>query len=117
MGAAQTIDVGPKPFGIAAGEGAVWVGSNVDSTVTRIVPELLKVVRVISVARGTVPSGLYSVAAGAGAVWALNRDAHEILRIDRGTNRVVKRIKLAVEPHELGIDGDRVWVTVGTPGS
>jgi DNA-binding SARP family transcriptional activator/DNA-binding beta-propeller fold protein YncE len=117
LDAAQTIDVGPKPYGIAAGEGAVWVGSYVDSTITRIDPELDKVVKVISVADGPIPTGLYSVAAGAGGVWALNRDAREIVRIDPRTNRVVKRIELEAEPHEMGIDGDRVWVTVGAPGS
>ena len=110
---AQTIVVSGQPFGIAAGEHAVWVGSYADSTVTRIDPDLRRVVKRISVLpRGRVSSGLYNVAAGAGGVWAVNAEAKDIARIDPNTNKVVAHIPLPVVPRVIAIAGDQVWVSV-----
>lgn len=110
---AQTIVVSGQPFGIAAGEDAVWVGSYEDSTVTRIDPDLRRVVKRISVLPpGRVTSGLYNVAAGAGGVWAVNAEAKDIARIDPNTNKVVAHIKLPVSPRVIAISGDQVWVSV-----
>jgi DNA-binding SARP family transcriptional activator/DNA-binding beta-propeller fold protein YncE len=115
---AHTILVSPKPFGIAAGEGAVWVGSNTNSSVTRIDPRLGRVVARISVLRrGYGFSGLYSVAVGAGSVWASNNDTQEIARIDPKTNRVVAHIRLPVSPRDISVVGNDVWVSVAAPNS
>ena len=115
---AQTIVVSGKPFGIAAGEHAVWVGSYTDSTVTRIDPDLRRVVKRISVLPpGRQISGLYNVAAGAGGVWAVNAEAMDIARIDPNTNKVVAHIKLPVSPRVIAIAGDQVWVSVADAGS
>ena len=104
----DTIPVDPKPFGIATGAGAVWVGSNASSRVIRIDAETHRVV-----ARIPVPGGdLYSVRFGAGSVWTADRAGRAIDRIDPRTNKVVARIRLAVPPHDIAVHGDDVWVSV-----
>jgi YVTN family beta-propeller protein len=59
-----TIPVGADPFGIAVGEGSVWVANRRGFSISRIDPRTNKVVAAIPV--GNRPQG---VAAGAGAVW------------------------------------------------
>jgi YVTN family beta-propeller protein len=59
----RSIRVGPLPFGIALGEGAVWVTTS-DGMVSRIDPTTSKVVRQIRV--GGTPFG---IAVGDGFVW------------------------------------------------
>jgi hypothetical protein len=48
----------------------------------------------------------------------VNRGEHAVYRIDPRTNRVAARIELppGAEPRTLAIDGDAVWLSVGTPG-
>jgi YVTN family beta-propeller protein len=114
----DTVAVSSKPFGIAAGEGGVWVGSNTFSTVTRIDPDTRRVVAEIPVGTSrALPSGLYSVAAGAGAVWAANSAELSVVRIDPRTNKVTARIGLPVSPRAIAIAGDTVWVSVAKPGA
>lgn len=59
-----TIPVGREPFGIAAGDGAVWVANRTDFTVSRIDPRTNRVVATIPI--GNRPQG---IAVGDGAVW------------------------------------------------
>jgi YVTN family beta-propeller protein len=59
-----TIPVGADPFGIAVGDGSVWVANRRGFTVSRIDPQTNKVVASIPV--GNRPQG---IAAGNGAVW------------------------------------------------
>jgi YVTN family beta-propeller protein len=59
-----TIPVGADPFGIAVGEGSVWVANRRGFSISRIDPSTNKVVAAIPV--GNRPQG---VTAGAGAVW------------------------------------------------
>jgi YVTN family beta-propeller protein len=59
-----TIPVGHEPFGIGAGDGAVWVANRTDFTVSRIDPRTNRVVATIRI--GNRPQG---IVAGAGAVW------------------------------------------------
>ena len=87
-------------------EGAIWVGSNTSSSVTRIDPRTGREVARISVLRrGLGFSGLYDVAVGAGSVWAVNNDAQEIAKIDPRTNRVIAHIKLPVSPRVISVAG------------
>jgi DNA-binding beta-propeller fold protein YncE len=112
---AQTIPVLNKPFGIASGYGSIWVGSYGWSEVVRIDPELRRVIKKIDVAPpGYGQSGLYNVAAGAGSIWAVNAETNDIARIDPQTNKVVAHISLPVSPRVISVDGDQVWVSVGT---
>ena len=111
----ETIRVDPRPYGIDAGEGAVWVTGNSLSRIVRIDPDTRKVVTKIDTR--TSPLGLFDVAAGAGAVWAANWLDLTLVRIDPKTNRVVERIKLPGAPRGIAIAGDDVWVSLGVPGA
>jgi len=114
----QAVNGISRPFGIAAGEGAIWVSSNADSTVTRIDPDTRVKTAEIKVWRNLGQSDVFDIAVGAGAVWALNRGEHAVYRIDPSSNRVSARIQLppGAEPRSLAIDGNAVWLSVGTPG-
>ena len=61
---AATARVGADPFGIAVGEGAVWVANRRGFSITRIDPKSTRVVAAIPI--GNRP---YRVTAGHGAVW------------------------------------------------
>jgi hypothetical protein len=115
----ETIKGISRPFGIAAGQVAVWVGSNTDSTVTRIEPDTRRnIAEIMSGASRPTRAASSASPTGAGFVWALNRIASEVVRIDPRTNDVVARIPLGpgVEPRTLHVAGDAVWLSVGTPG-
>jgi YVTN family beta-propeller protein len=114
----ETIPVGGRPFGIDAGEGAVWVGSNSLSQIYRIDADTRRVVERIDVsASRALPSGLFDVVAGAGAVWGANWAELTLVRVDPDTNRVVARIKLPGAPRGIAVAGDDVWVSLGVPGA
>jgi YVTN family beta-propeller protein len=113
----ETILVNSKPYSLAAGEGAVWVGCYGSSTVQRIDPETRRVVKEIDVSLHGLQSGIFSLAAGAGGVWVANAYAHRIVRIDPKTNRITATIPIAGEPHGITVGGGSVWVSVGRPGT
>jgi DNA-binding SARP family transcriptional activator/streptogramin lyase len=56
---------------------------------------------------GARPSG---IAAGAGSVWVGNRDDNTLLRIDPRSRKVVRTIGLPLEPQEVTVAADAVWV-------
>ncbi len=59
-----TIVVGRAPWGVAVGEGAVWVANTIDGTVSRVDPSTNRVVATIRV--GADPK---EIAVGEGSVW------------------------------------------------
>jgi YVTN family beta-propeller protein len=102
----RPIFVGEKPFGIAYGDGAVWVTNNGDDTVTRIDAGSLNTA-VIETGRG--PKG---VAVGAGGVWVANSIASTLTRIDPTANAPQgEPIRVATNPYAIDIVGKDVWVT------
>jgi class 3 adenylate cyclase/DNA-binding beta-propeller fold protein YncE len=109
------LNASEKLFAIAVGEGGVWVASNTTSTVTRIDPDTRRVLKAIPTSSSG--GGLGTVAIGAGAVWAANWVAKEVVRIDPRTNTAVARIELPVEPRQIAIEGDEIWVSVVAPGT
>jgi YVTN family beta-propeller protein len=113
----EVISVGSKPYSLAAGEGAIWVGCDGSSTVQRVDPERRRVVKEIDVSLHGLQSGVFSLAAGAGGVWVANAYAHRVVRIDPATNRITATIPIAGEPHGITVHGTDVWVSVGRPGS
>jgi YVTN family beta-propeller protein len=109
----DTVHVRERPFGIAAGEGGVWVGSNQWATITRIDPDTRRVVEHIDV--GAIPRGLYGVSVGAGYVWAADWYQGSVIRLDPRTNKA-STIQLPVSPREVAIADGKVWVSVVRPG-
>jgi glutamine cyclotransferase len=104
-----------RPYGIAAGEGGVWVGSNSWGTVTRIDPDTRRVVRHLDVK--AIPLGLYSVEVGAGSVWAVDWFGGDVIRVEPRTNKVIARIHLAASPRDVSVADGKVWVSVVEPGT
>ena len=100
------IPVGKSPLRIAAGEGAVWVTSEADGTLTRIDPET----REVSGAPIRLGKGVSGVAVGAGSVWVSSPRAGEVLRVDPGADRVVARIPVDGRPGPIAFGRGRVWV-------
>ncbi|HKW72888.1 MAG TPA: hypothetical protein VJQ08_08685 [Candidatus Dormibacteraeota bacterium] len=100
-----------SPFGVAIGEGAVWVAST-DGYLIRIDPDTNSVVATVHVTG----AALNFVAIGAGSVW-VHDAAGFVIRIDPKSNQVVSRIPVPINVVGLAIDGSgRVWVDV-IPGT
>ena len=95
------IHLPPGSYGIAFGEGAVWVTSTDGNSLTRVDPATNLIVETIPV--GKAPRFL---AVGEGAVWTLNQGDGSISRVDPKTNKVVATI-------EAGIPGDGGEIAAG----
>jgi DNA-binding beta-propeller fold protein YncE len=103
---AAPIPVGSSPLRVAAGEGAVWVTSETDGTLTRIDPET----REVTGAPLQLGKGVSGVAVGGGSVWISSPRSGEVLRVDPDAHRVVARIPVDGRPGPIAFGGDRVWV-------
>ncbi len=103
------IHVPPGSFGIAFGEGAVWVTSTDGNSLTRVDPATNLIVETIAV--GKAPRFL---AVGEGAVWTLNQGDGSISRVDPKTNKVVATIEAGIpgEGGEIAAGEGSVWATV-----
>ncbi len=100
------ISVGTPPLRIAAGEGAVWVTSSADGTLTRIDPRTRRVVgRPLELGRG-----ISAVAVGRKSVWVSSPRTGSVLRVDPTSNLVTGRIRVGGRPGALIVAGGRVWV-------
>jgi len=80
---AATIKVGSRPSSVAVGEGAVWVTSRDDHTVSRIDPKTDRLS--MTSAAGADPT---HVAAGEGAVWVSNGNDGTLIRLDPRTLKI-----------------------------
>jgi DNA-binding beta-propeller fold protein YncE len=100
------ISVGTPPLRLAAGEGAVWVTSSADGTLTRIDPRTRRVVgRPLELGRG-----ISAVAVGRKSVWVSSPRTGSVLRVDPTSNLVTGRIRVGGRPGALIVAGGRVWV-------
>jgi DNA-binding beta-propeller fold protein YncE len=100
------IPVGTPPLRIATGEGAVWVTSAADGTLTRIDPDSRMVV-------GTpfhLGRGISAVAVGRKSVWVSSPRTSSVLRVDPASGSVLARIRVGGRPGALIVAGGRVWV-------
>jgi YVTN family beta-propeller protein len=104
------VQVGTNATAIAAGEGAVWVASPLDDTVSQIDPT--NAVTTIPVGHG--PSGL---AVGAGAVWVTDRYDDTVQRIDPKTGSVVTTIPVGSSPEAVAVAAGAVWVADSHDGT
>ncbi len=100
------VAVGTPPLRLAAGEGAVWVTSSADGSLTRIDPRARKIVgRPLELGRG-----ISAVAVGRRSVWVSSPRTGSVIRIDPTTNLVTGRIRVGGRPGALIVAGGRVWV-------
>jgi DNA-binding SARP family transcriptional activator/DNA-binding beta-propeller fold protein YncE len=103
----------PSPYGISAGDGAVWVASNGEHAVYRIDPDTRSIVARILL--GTPFDFLTTVYAGAHGVWAI--EDHHVVQINPADDRVIARIRFpaGTEPKAVTATARYVWITVGNP--
>lgn len=108
---AITIPVGDVPTEVAVGEGAVWVSSSADSTVSRIDPATN--VATVAARLAGAPGDL-AVGDG-GEVWVANPALGAVQRIDPVTETTTPDLRVDVAPADSPLDLaiDRyLWVSV-----
>jgi YVTN family beta-propeller protein len=103
------VSVGARVFNLASAPGAVWAVSNLTNSVARIDTRTGKVTATVRV--GNAP---YDVEWGFGSAWVSNSADGTVSRITG--KRVVKTIKVGVEPDGLAAIGNYLWVTDHTAG-
>lgn len=99
------IDVGARPFRVAATDGAIWVTNNEATTVSRIDPATNEVVETIDVGGQVV-----GVDATDEAAWVANTEADTVVRIDAATGEQTA-IEVEDQPRIVSVSDTAVWVT------
>lgn len=105
----QRISIGARVFNLATAPGAVWGIANLTNTATRIDTRTGKVTASVPVGNGP-----YDVEWGFGSAWVSNALDGTVSRITG--KKVVKTIKVGVEPNGLSAIGRYLWVTDHTAG-
>jgi DNA-binding beta-propeller fold protein YncE len=105
----KRINVGARVFNLASAPGAVWAVANLTSTASRIDTASGRVTATVQVGNGP-----YDVEWGFGSTWVSNASDGTVSRIT-GT-KVVKVIKVGVEPNGLSAIGRYLWITDHTAG-
>jgi len=103
------VPAGARIFNLAAAPGAVWAVGNVTGTIARIDTRTAKVTNTVQV--GARP---YDVEWGFGSAWVSNAGDGTVWRVTNG--RVVKKIKVGVEPNGLTAYAGALWVGDHTLG-
>jgi DNA-binding beta-propeller fold protein YncE len=101
------IPIGGKPEALALGFGLLWV-TNEDGTLSAVDPAT----NLISGARVIGDSDMDAVAIGADAVWSTSYYGNSLLKIDPGSRRVLKRVKLGGAGAGVAVVGGAVWASV-----
>jgi YVTN family beta-propeller protein len=100
--------------GLAVGEGAVWVMSDLVSTLFRIDPQRNAVIARIKVKPSKpcpeFPQACSEAAAGNGAVWVSHPSDDTVSRIDPQTSSVVATIPVGRHPDGIAVSPGAVWV-------
>jgi len=109
--------VGESPTGLTAGEGYLWVldrGSSREDSRGGSGASLLKLDPETGETLGSseVPVTSSGLEAGAGAVWLLEEDLGRVLRLDRASGEVERRVRVGGSPSEVVAAGGVVWVAV-----
>ena len=105
----RRISVGPRVFNLATAPGAVWGVANLTSMAVRIDTRTGKVTASVHVGNGP-----YDIEWGFGSAWVSNAADGTLSRITG--NRVVRTIKVGVEPNGLSAISRFLWVTDHTKG-
>ena len=109
-----------RPTDIAAGAGALWIGSGpgVTQRVSRVDPATGETTRTVRLPgggeenSGNFDAGLAGIAVGAGAVWAINPDS-TVSRLDPASGRRVAVIRAPNDVDAIAAGDVGVWVITG----
>jgi YVTN family beta-propeller protein len=102
----DSVRVGARPSGVAAGGGAIWLTNSGEGTVSRIDPSTGAVVDTISVGSDPI-----EVAYGYESVWVTNGADATVTWIDPSTNSVADTIQVAGGPAGIATGMGSVWVS------
>ena len=109
----RTFEPRGHPTDIAAGAGALWIGTGPGHTtrVSRVDPSTTRVTRRVRLpgADGTTSEGFPMIAVGAGAVWAIDPDEN-VSRLDARSGRRVATVALPNGARTIGAGDGGVWV-------
>ena len=102
-----------EPAGLAAGEGAVWLGTGLYGPLS--LPNQSELRRDRSddaLGRAEEPffAARWQVAVGDGSIWTVGPRFGTVLRIDPRAMRIVSRIDVGIEPATLAVGEGAVWV-------
>ena len=101
------IIVGRGPGQLAASADAIWVVNQASRSVSRIEPQMHKVVADIPL--DDEPGG---IVATADAVWVSRKQSGTVVKIDLQTNRIVGTpIQVGVRPGLMAVGEGALWVT------
>ena len=102
-----------KPYGVAVGNGSVWVTEYEQGNLVRIDPATNRVV-----ARVRVGPHASHVLIQDGFAWVLDDLGNALIRVDVASNRVVNKISLQagfdMRPSDLAGGAGSLWVTMGS---
>jgi streptogramin lyase len=102
-----------RPYGVAAGEGSIWVTEYERGNLVRIDPATNRVV-----GRVHVGDHASQLLVQGGFVWVLDDLGKAVIRVDAVNNRQVNRIPIVTDffsrPLAFAGGAGSVWVTVGT---
>ena len=104
-----------QPGSPAVGLGSVWVPSSASDVVDRydLATGKLQARIRARVAHTTTQNQYFdSVAIGAAGVWAASDVGNEVVRIDPGTNAVVRRVAVPGRPGEVAVGANGVYVSL-----
>jgi peptide/nickel transport system substrate-binding protein len=109
----RLIRVGRTPNGVAWGDGALWVTSAEDGTVSRFNGRSGARTALIGLGRQSGPAG---IAVSGNAVWVANERAGTVARIDPARNAVGRPLKTGNHPQSLAVVDGALWVSVRASG-
>jgi YVTN family beta-propeller protein len=108
----MTSAAGADPTHVAAGEGAVWVSNGDDSTLLRLDPRTLKIVRTILPGGDDGPRYCGPAAVGEGAVWVLVETGlgDGLTRVSPDDNLSARVAGVPPCASDVAVGGGAVWL-------
>ena len=97
-------------WGIAAGEGGIWVANTLGG-VTEIDPATAKPVKDIEL-----PDPPQEIAVGAGEVWVTSPSTNKVFRIDPSTGERDLTIDVGAGPSGIAVTNTEVWIACSQDG-
>jgi len=111
-GAARTIPVGTDPVQLAFDEDGVWVTNSGDGSVQELDQKTGEPVRdPVDVGGET-----RGIALESGLLWVSVSDRAEVVAIDPGSRKIVKRVKVPDNPREVRAGEGGVWASCADAG-
>ena len=106
------VDAGEPTYGLASGNGSVWVGGLGSGNVLRIDPASGKVLTRISIG-----ARVFNLAAAPGAVWGIGNLTNTAARIDTTTGKVTASVRVGNGPYDIEWGFGSAWVSNSLDGT